>query len=106
MRVVSLFSVFDSRSDSFCTPFFESNNDLAIRAVLSLLREDSFIATFPHDFSLYHLGEFDYETGKLTPLDQPELILSSLDIVKEHKLIKEEFNRISDSWSKDSEEDN
>lgn len=62
------FSVFDKKSQSFATPFFCVNHEVAMRSFVDLCRDErTLVAQHPSDFDLYCLGEFNSETGAFTP---------------------------------------
>ena len=62
------FSVFDKKSQSFATPFFCVNHEVAMRSFVDLCRDErTLVAQHPYDFDLYCLGEFNSETGAFTP---------------------------------------
>lgn len=56
MRV---FAVYDKKSQSYNTPFFCANDDLAKRSFIDLCRDSrTVVALHPEDFDLWHLGTF------------------------------------------------
>jgi hypothetical protein len=66
------FSVFDSKAEVFGTPIFFATKGLATRAFEDQCnRSDSPIANHPGDYTLFCIGEFDQDTGLLTPLQTP-----------------------------------
>jgi len=61
-----LYSVYDSKVQSFSPPFIQRNNADATRNFAQAAAEpNSQLAQFPSDFSLYFIGTFDSETGIL-----------------------------------------
>lgn len=46
-------------------------------------RGNSPIAKHPHDFYLYHVANFETETGVMSALENPVPIISALDVAKE-----------------------
>lgn len=46
--------------------------------------ENGLIHNNPENFSLFHIGEYDTETGKLAPMPEPQHIISAIQ-VKESK---------------------
>lgn len=60
-------SVKDNKSETYNTPFFSPNANIAKRDFASILKnKQSTIAMFPEDYTLVKLGEFDIETGEIT----------------------------------------
>ena len=64
--MLQIFSVYDKKAQSFNTPFFCKNIELARRSFVDLCRDDrTVIACNPEDFDLWYLGLFSEETGNL-----------------------------------------
>lgn len=59
MKLIA-YSVFDSKSGVYSTPYFYVNDATAIRAfTLAVNDERSNINAFPGDYTLYKIGDFD-----------------------------------------------
>lgn len=68
---------------TWLTPMVDTNDQSAIRNFkLALSSPRSIMENNPSDFCLYRLGEYDNETGKITPLDVPEFIFRGESEVK------------------------
>lgn len=66
------FSVFDAKAEVYGTPIFFATKGLATRAFEDQCnKHDSPIAAHPGDFTLFCIGDFDVDTGTLTPLPSP-----------------------------------
>lgn len=77
---MSAFSIRDEKAQAFMQPFYFNYKGQASRTLEDLLKErDNPIAKHPEDYSLYHLGYFDPHTGRLEPLNVPELICHATD---------------------------
>lgn len=62
------FSLLDTKTGHFSPPFFMGGRGQAIRAVMELGADMSTtVGRHPGDFSLVQLGQFDDQTGVLTP---------------------------------------
>lgn len=74
-----MYSIRD-RLSGFMTPVLEQSDSVAMRnfrmACDSQKRDSSVIAFKPDDFSLYHIADFNSETGFLQPTNPIELICS------------------------------
>lgn len=66
---MKIYSIKDMRAEGFNRPFFSQTRATAMREVQSGLMQDSAMANFASDFSLYELGEFSTSTGRLTAQD-------------------------------------
>lgn len=66
---LAAFSVFDSKAKAFGTPFFASNDQVALRMFSASINSgDSYVAKFPADFTLFRVGDWDDEHGALVPV--------------------------------------
>ena len=76
--VFGIYCVRDVKA-GFQTPTAQVNDAVAVRGFASaVLNSDSVLFTHASDFALYKVGEFDADTGRITPLDLPvELIQAS-----------------------------
>nr|QJB19434.1 MAG: nonstructural protein [Microvirus sp.]QJB19675.1 MAG: nonstructural protein [Microvirus sp.] len=69
------FSIRDIKAEGFNTPFFQATFGLAERAFKEAANDpQSQIAKNKEDFSLYYLGEFDQQTGLISPENAPKHI--------------------------------
>lgn len=68
-----VFSVFDSATKLFLDPFFAQTIEEALRRFRATVNhpEASQIKEYPEDYTLFHLGEYNLETGALLPLSSP-----------------------------------
>lgn len=72
--MLSMYSIFDSRSGIYNSPFVAFSDGDASRAVIRQARNpESQIAQFPEDYVLYRIGSFDERTGLLTQVT-PETV--------------------------------
>jgi hypothetical protein len=75
------FAVLDVKSKLFNQPYFVATNGVAIRGFANACEKENELQKYPEDFQLYHIGEYDMETGLLHPLDQPKLIATASEFV-------------------------
>lgn len=67
-------SVKDRASELFGRPFFVPSIGHAIRGFTDEINrsaEDNQMFKHPDDFDLYHIGEFEEDTGRLVPVANP-----------------------------------
>lgn len=75
-----IFAVRDIKANTFFTPNFQHSKGEAIRAFADAVNNDeknNLLNTHPEDFEMYHLGEYDTDTGKITPIDPSQLITAT-----------------------------
>lgn len=74
-----MYSIRDSKSEVFNTPWFAKTHGEAERNFLALTNDQqSMVAKYPEDFDLYHVGTYDDQTGKLYPLETPQHIVKAV----------------------------
>lgn len=56
-----IFSVYDSKSGYYCSPFFLKSTGEALRSFMDTAsgKKDSMISQHPEDFTLFELGTYD-----------------------------------------------
>ena len=69
---VKAFSIYDKIAAVFAIPFFQSNSGVAKRAFEQLNSDkNSAIYHHPSDYSLFEVGEYDDQSGKMIPHEVP-----------------------------------
>lgn len=70
-----IFAIYDSTLKLYQQPHFCINRGHALRMVQDIMdRGDSPLSKHSNDFTLFELGEYDDETGKLKSLATPEKV--------------------------------
>jgi hypothetical protein len=76
-----IYSIRDSKAEYFTQPFFKKTHGEAERDFTMLAKDEkSQIAQFPEDYDLYYIGDYDDQTGKMTPLDTPHHIIKAVQV--------------------------
>ncbi|WNK14055.1 MAG: nonstructural protein [Microvirus sp.] len=79
-----IFSVFDSKSRVFGTPFTSINKFTAIRDFNTAANDlDINIGKYPEDYTLYELASFDDESGMIAPHPQAVNLGSAIQFKQE-----------------------
>lgn len=82
--VLQVFSIFDSVTGTYGTPFFAVNKAVAQRMFSDLANDFSTtVNKNPSDFSLYHIGSFYDDTAHSDVLTPPVLICHATSCLKE-----------------------
>lgn len=82
---MQIFCVYDNKAKSYATPFPQKNEITAVRAFsMEVNRADAMnpIHQHPGDFDLYHIGNFDDNTGRIEAID-PAFVVNAQKLVKE-----------------------
>lgn len=75
------YSIRDKKGEMFSPPFYQATHGLAERAFTKAATDpQSNVNQYPGDFDLYHIGTFNDQTGKFSPLDSPVHQLSALQV--------------------------
>lgn len=62
-----MFTVYDSKAQAYMMPFFMNSRGEALRAWQDLCNDEKTqFGKHPEDFTLFEIGEYDQETGKIT----------------------------------------
>ncbi|AXH73143.1 MAG: nonstructural protein [Microviridae sp.] len=79
---MSIFAVKDSATAAFMQPFFCVTPAQALRSFGDAVNGDrqSPIAQHPDDYDLYHLGEFDDQSGQVESLKRPRQLARGKDV--------------------------
>lgn len=74
----NIYSIYDSKTGVFNTPFFAMNNATAIRTFSDAANDtQTNINRHPEDFSLFHIGTYDEESGEVSPANHTNLGLAT-----------------------------
>lgn len=83
----NVFAVYDSKAEMFNQPMFFKAVPEALRAFEDECnRPESALAKHPDDYTLFQIGEYDVETGLLTPLTTP----NSYGLAREYQKFKQQ----------------
>lgn len=77
--ILQVMAVFDVKARSYARPFYVAHVDVGVRTFAEAANmPGEQICMHAEDFSLYHLGSWEDETGKFITASQPILICSAL----------------------------
>lgn len=81
--LLQVFSIYDSKMESFNPPLFYPNKGVAIRALTDFLNssKDNAFVLHPDDYRLYHFGDFDDDSGRFDLFSDPSPILYLSDLL-------------------------
>jgi len=80
--ILKAFSIRDSKSETFNTPFFKRAHGEAERDFSAVVRDNKTTpGQFPEDYDLYHVGTYDDHTGVFHPLDTPQHMLKGTAVL-------------------------
>ena len=77
------FAVFDSKASAFNAPMFLATKGLALRAFSDACAvADSPLVKHSEDYSLFEIGSYDPNSGKLKSLAQPKHMVNASAVVE------------------------
>jgi hypothetical protein len=83
MNTLTIYTVRDSKSDAYLQPFFLPNDAVAQRAITDCVNDPNHaFFNHPEDYTLFKLGEFNVQTGVITPLEPCNEALMNLAPLK------------------------
>ena len=79
---MKVYSVFDSKALFWAAPFILRTNGEAVRAFASAANDPTHSwGRFPTDFTLFHIGYFDHETGEIRPTEAKMSLAVAAELV-------------------------
>ena len=79
----SICAIRDSAIEAYMRPFTAQTPGQAHRLFVDeVRREGSEIGAHPEDYAIYHLADFDDNTGMITPIDPPKCIQRAIEVIQ------------------------
>ena len=80
---LKIYAVKDVRTEAFLKPFFVQNFAVMERAIMDARNdENNTLSVHPEDYQVYELGEYDDNTGEISPV--PPKFLFNVNNVQEN----------------------
>lgn len=78
--MTKMYTVHDSKAGAYLQPFYARQNGEAIRSFAEACNQkDHNFYKFASDFTLFEIGEFDEQTGVITPMLVPLTLGNGVD---------------------------
>lgn len=85
--ILRIFTVYDAAVNAFMTPFFARSKGEAIRSFTQAVNDEkSQFNANPSDYGLWYLGDFDDDSGSVTPPNAPEKVIQAIEVLGDKKL--------------------
>lgn len=82
VQLKKVIAVYDKKACFFASPMVFDHSVQAERSFSEEVKNpNSQLGKFPEDFALYHIADFNPETGMMKPLDVPYLITEAMAYV-------------------------
>lgn len=83
--IYGMFTVYDAKAEAFLPPFILPKTTMAQRTFSDCANSDTHqFGANPEDYTLFKLGNWDDESGKLDELETPRSLGLALEYVKYH----------------------
>ncbi|AXL14561.1 nonstructural protein [Microviridae sp.] len=79
-----MFSIYDSKVETWLPPFYANNKGEALRNLSNTLDSENNLSKYPEDFTLFLLGEFYENSGNIIPYESPESIIKLIELKKDN----------------------
>jgi hypothetical protein len=81
MTISTLYSVYDSKSETYSPPNPQPARGQALRSFTDAVntQSDSLLHTHPEDFTLFEVGTFDSSTGEIVSIPKVSVV-NGLDV--------------------------
>jgi len=78
------FSIYDKKAEAYNAPIFFSKVGTAIRQFSEIVKNsDSIVSKYPHDFALYHVCNFNDESGHVESLGVPKFVIEGSEVANQ-----------------------
>lgn len=78
-----IYSVYDKKGCFYSNPFCVNNAIEAVRSFQqAVLDKNTQLSTYPEDFSLFYLGQFDEDKGTFEILNIPHLVHEAMEFIQ------------------------
>lgn len=79
--MLKIYSLFDNKVKTYGHPLFYLTAEEMLNALKDFVNNTRSVNINPIDFDLFFLGEYDQNTGKLTPQKEPEHLINLATLV-------------------------
>lgn len=79
---LKMYSVRDAKAEVYNAPFYKRSHGEAERDFTNAVRDEKNPnSKYPEDFDLFYLGDYDDQTGLVSPLNTPQHIAKAIDVI-------------------------
>lgn len=71
---INIYAVYDAKAEAFGKPIFFNKHGLAKRSFYEAVQHpESEFQKYPHDYSIFHIGEYNEDTAELSAVPPKQL---------------------------------
>ena len=87
--IKQIFAVRDVKAEAFHTPFYAQTKGAAIRTISDYANEKGTpLNMHPEDYMIFHIGAYHEGSGEIRGLEQPEPVISVLELITDRPVDK------------------
>ena len=80
--IFKIFAIHDSKAQAHFPPFYLPTKAMAVRAFADMANDPTNnVGKHPEDYTLFHIGEYDDNTGVIEPLSPTTAINKAVNLV-------------------------
>ena len=93
--IKQIFAIRDVKAEAFHTPFYAQTKGAAIRTISDYANEKGTpLNQHPEDYMLFHIGAFSEMSGEIRGLEQPEPVITVLELMTDIPVTKQHVEKI------------
>lgn len=82
-----VFALYDEKAKAYQNLSVQNSIGVAVRGLtVACQNPESFLAKFPADYSLYHVGNFDERTGRVYSFNEPRLVVRCTELISKPQM--------------------
>lgn len=87
---MQMYAVHDMKAEMYMRPFCADSLAIAVRSFENEVKEPGApLNKNPEDYNLFKVGEYDSETGVITPCVTPQHVISAMSVYTKYFTVKE-----------------
>ena len=104
---VYLYALYHSNMEVYTTPQPQQNDNMAIESLYAALQDpQSAVSQNPFNFALFKLGEYEDNSGLITPLIPPKPVITAVEALSNFKKHQQRLKDLKEGESHEVSNDN
>lgn len=104
---VYLYALYHSGMEVYTTPQPQQNDNMAIESLYQALQDpQSAVAQNPFNFALFNLGEYEDNSGLITPLVPPKPVITAVEALANFKKHQKRLEALREGANHEVSNDN
>lgn len=91
--ITKMYTIHDIKAETFMVPFFQQNDETAKRLMThSANNPEHFVGKNPADYTLFYIGEYEDNSGAITPALKIKNLGNGLEFVISRPVLMDKFD--------------